>query len=101
MKTIKLGITSLLIVLLGACSSYSTKSFATYEEAAQDATTAINKAKAANYEWRDSRKILSAAEKLNKAGKTNDAMKMVAKAKQQAVLAIAQAEQQASTTGPR
>ena len=38
----------------------------TYEQAVIDATASIDNAKKLNYEWRDSRKILKKAEKLNK-----------------------------------
>lgn len=101
MKSLKLVILTFIIMSLGACSWYSTKSFATYEEAEQDAIAAINMAKSANYEWRDSRKILKAAKKLNTAGKKDAAMKMVAKAKEQATLAMAQAKEQSGVAGPR
>lgn len=100
MKPLKLVILTFIIMSLGACSWFSSKSFATYEEAEQDATAAINKAKSINYEWRDSRKMLKAAKKLNTAGKKDEAMAMVAKAKQQATLALAQAKDQSGVAGP-
>ena len=72
-----------------------------YENAVNDANASIEKAKAVNYEWRDSRKLLKSAEKLNKAGKSSEAIKLVEKAKQQGELAVAQAEQQSGVSGPR
>jgi hypothetical protein len=72
-----------------------------FEDAVKAANVEIDKAKAVNYEWRDSRKILSQAEKLNQEGKTDEAMKLVAKAKNQGEVAVAQAQLQASVTGPR
>ncbi|VAW51474.1 hypothetical protein MNBD_GAMMA06-921 [hydrothermal vent metagenome] len=71
-----------------------------YDDAVKDANASIDSAKAANYEWRDSRKMLKKADKLNKEGKTDKAMKLVTKAKSQGKLAVAQAEQQASVNGP-
>ena len=71
-----------------------------YEAAVKDANASINNAKAVNYEWRDSRKMLKKADKLNKAGKSDDAMKLVEKAKKQGELAVAQADQQSSVHGP-
>ena len=71
-----------------------------YEDAVKDANSSIDKAKAVNYEWRDSRKMLKKANELNKAGKSDDAMKLVAKAKNQGQLAVAQAELQSSVRGP-
>ena len=71
-----------------------------YENAVQDANSSIDKAKAANYEWRDSRKMLKKADKLNKAGKTDEAMKLVATAQKQGELAVAQAELQSGVSGP-
>jgi len=71
-----------------------------YEEAVNDANSSIDKAKAVNYEWRDSRKMLKDADKLNKAGNSDEAMKLVAKAKKQGELAVAQAELQSDVSGP-
>jgi hypothetical protein len=71
-----------------------------YEDAVKEAKISIDNAKAANYEWRDSRKLLEKADKLNKEGKTDEAMKLVAKAKKQGEMAIIQAELQASVSGP-
>jgi hypothetical protein len=70
-----------------------------FDKAAKDATAAIDKAKAANYEWRDSRKILKKAAKAEKAGKHDKAMKLAKKAKQQGIIAVAQAKQQ-KNAGP-
>ena len=44
--------------------------------------------------------LLEKADKLNKQGKTDEAMKLVVKAKEQGELAVAQAELQASVNGP-
>ncbi len=71
-----------------------------YEEAVKEANSSIDNAKAFNYEWRDSRKLLEKADKLNKEGKTDKAMKLVKKAKKQGELAVAQAKLQASVSGP-
>ncbi|HEB93777.1 MAG TPA: hypothetical protein ENI94_10015, partial [Gammaproteobacteria bacterium] len=66
----------------------------TFDEAYKQASLEIDKAKAVNYEWRDSRKLLKKAEKLHKEGKTDKAMKLVAKAREQGQLAVLQAEAQ-------
>lgn len=72
-----------------------------FESAVKEAKIEIDKAKAVNYEWRDSRKMLETAEKLNKEGKTDKAMKLVEQAKMQGQIAVSQAELQSSVNGPR
>lgn len=72
----------------------------TFEEAYRQASLEIDKAKAVNYEWRDSRKLLKKAEKLHKQGKTEKAMELVEKAREQGQLAVMQAKAQSSVTGP-
>ena len=72
----------------------------TYEEAVLDATASINKAKAVNHEWVNSRKLLKKADELYKEGKSDKAMKLVAEAKKQGEMAVLQAELQASVNGP-
>jgi hypothetical protein len=72
-----------------------------YDDAAQEANSSINTARSVNYEWRDSRKMLKQADKLNKADKTDEAMRLVAIAQKQGELAIAQAEMQSGVSGPR
>jgi len=88
--------TALLALLLTPLSSIAGSAF---DKAVKEATVEIDKAKAAGYEWRDSRKILEAAAKAEKAGDHKKAMKMVAEAKQQGILAVAQAAQQ-KNAGP-
>ncbi len=100
MKILKLSTLVILLATTSACASSSTKSYSSYDEAAKDAIASIDKAKSANYEWRDSRKILKKAAALAKEGKTDEAIKMATKAKQQGDLAIAQAKLQSSVTGP-
>jgi len=72
-----------------------------YEEAVKEAKISIDKAKAVNYEWRDSRKFLKKADKLYKQGETDKAMKLVEKAKRQGELAVAQAKRYANVNGPQ
>lgn len=62
-----------------------------FEQAKKEATAEIDNAKAAGYEWRDSRKILKKAEKAEKAGDHEKAMKLAKKAKKQGIDAVAQA----------
>ncbi len=97
MKIIKLSCIS----LLSACLFAPVLSQAgSYDDAVKDANSSIDKAKAVNYEWRDSRKMLKKADGLNKAGKSDEAIKLVEKAKKQGELAVAQAELQSGVNGP-
>jgi hypothetical protein len=90
------------ISVFGACLFTPLLSQAgSFEEAVNQATIEIDKAKAVNHEWRDSRKLLEKAENLNKEGKSDQAMQLVAEAKMQGELAVIQAEDQASVSGPR
>lgn len=72
-----------------------------YEDALKAANASIDQAKAANYEWRDSRKLLKKADELHKEGKTDNAIALINKAKQQGELAVLQAQQQKTVNGPR
>lgn len=100
MKTIKLGLLAFIIATITACGSNDTKSYTNYDDALADVKESIAEAKSANYEWRDTGKLVKKAEKLNAEGKVDDALKTLAKAKEQAVLAVAQAKQQANVAGP-
>ena len=82
---------ALLALLVTPLSSMAGSAF---DKAAKDATAEIDKAKAVGYEWRDSRKILDKAAKAEKAGDHATAMKLAAKAKQQGIIAVAQAKEQ-------
>ncbi len=98
MKIIKLSLislfsASLLSPVLAQASSY--------DDAVKSAKASLDQANAVNYEWRDSRKLLKKADKLNKEGKTDKAMKLVAEAKQQGEMAAAQASLQSGVSGPR
>ena len=98
MKITKLG----LISIVSACLLTPLAGHANdFDNAVKQASSEIDKAKAMNYEWRDSRKLLKQAEKLNKEGKTEKAMKLVKEAKMQGQLAVAQAELQSAVNGPR
>lgn len=98
MKLKKLG----LISIVSACLITPLSGHASdFDTAVKQANNEIDKAKAMNYEWRDSRKLLKQAEKLNKEGKTSEAMKLVKQAKMQGQYAVAQAELQSTVSGPR
>ncbi len=71
-----------------------------FDQAKKEAVAAIDKAKAAGYEWRDSRKILKKAEDAEKAGDHEKALKLANKAKKQGSDAVAQSKTQTSA-GPR
>lgn len=98
MKIKKLSLISIFSVCL--CSPMLSHA-GSFEQAVNQATIEIDKAKAVNYEWRDSRKLLQKAEELNKAGKSEQAMKLVAEAKMQGQVAVAQAKLQSDISGPR
>ena len=98
MKINKLG----LISIISACLFIPLSGQASdFDNAVKQANNEIDKAKAMNYEWRDSRKLLKQAEQLNKEGKTSEALKLVEKARMQGQYAVAQAELQSTVTGPR
>ena len=82
---------ALLALLITPLSSMAASSF---DKAVKEATAEIDKAKAAGFEWRDSRKFLKKAAEAEKSGDHNKAMKLVAKAKKQGILAVAQAHDQ-------
>ena len=90
-----------LITALSAClMSPALAQAGTYEEAVTEAKASINNAKTLNYEWRDSSKLLEKADKLNKEGKSDKALKLLAEAKKQGDMAVVQAKLQASVSGP-
>ncbi len=97
MKTFK-SISIITVCLLAPLSPSYAVSFA---EAVSAATTEIDKAKAVNYEWRDSRKLLKKAAELNKKGDSEKAMKLVTKARKQGQLAANQAKLESAVSGPR
>ena len=70
------------------------------EGAIKGATAEIDKAKALGYEWRDSRKFLKKALQAEKDGDHKKAMKLANKARQQGIIAVSQANQQANVQGP-
>jgi len=89
--------------LLSGCSYFSADdspaaSLESYNSAVADAKNSLKTAAAANYEWRDSGKILKKAEKAAKAGDFETAIKLVNQAKQQGDLALAQSKEQAHPT---
>ncbi len=96
MKISVLTISACLVALL------STPVFAAggFDEAVQTANAEIDKAKAAGYEWRDSRKLLKQAGKAETSGNHGKAMKLADKARQQGITAVAQAKKQANA-GPQ
>ena len=90
-----IALASLLTVSLPASAANQSE----YNKAAASAKAAISKAKAAKFEWRDSGKILKAADKAAKAGDYKKAVKLATKARHQGELALAQSKTQAGA-GP-
>ena len=85
-------------VLVSGCASYSTANAATqenYNAALADAKSSLQLASKANYEWRDSGKILKKADTAAKSGDYRTAMKLVNQAKNQGDYALAQSKDQA------
>jgi hypothetical protein len=84
------------------CASYETKEASpekNYANAVASAKISIKKATKMRFEWRDSKKILKAADKAAKAGDYTKAIKLANKAARQGELAVTQAEAQ-KNAGP-
>ncbi len=98
------GIALATLLLSGCATTGSSDSTAatleSYKTAVTAAQTSIKTAKKANYEWRDSGKILKKAAKAAKSGDFDKALKLANKAKRQGEIALAQAKSQANA-GPR
>ncbi|VAW61080.1 hypothetical protein MNBD_GAMMA11-3279 [hydrothermal vent metagenome] len=84
----------------GATMAEAPASLETYQAALSDARASLKTAKSANYEWRDSGKLLKKAAKAAKAGDYETAIKLTRKAERQGKLALAQSRNQANA-GPR
>ncbi len=88
-----LSVALLSLGLITGCASTEEASDSSSAEKAIAAAKAANaEAKAVNYEWRDTGKIIKKAEKKLAAGDEDGALKLANKAKAQAVTAVAQAE---------
>jgi len=79
-------------LITGCASTDETSDSSSAEQAIADAKAANAEAKAVNYEWRDTGKIIKKAEKKLAGGDEEGAIKLANKAKAQAVTAVAQAE---------
>lgn len=96
---------ALATLLLSGCSttsssgSASTATQESYDAVVVAAKSSIKIAKSANYEWRDSSKILKKADKAAKSGDFEKATKLANKAKRQGELALAQSKTEANA-GP-
>ena len=85
--------------LLSFSLSATAASKSDYDKAAADAKAAIAAAAAADYEWRDSGKMLKEADKIASGGDYAKAIILAKKAKRQGDLAVAQSKAQAGA-GP-
>lgn len=84
--------TALLTVgLITGCASGGGVDASAATQAIASAKTANAKAKAVNYEWRDTGKFIAQAEKKLKAGDTDGALALANKAMKQANIAVTQA----------
>ena len=97
MKTLKFISITTAFLLAPLTPSYAVS----FADAVSAATAEIDKAKAVNYEWRDSRKLLKKAAELNKKGDSEKAMKLVTQARKQGQLAANQAKLESGVSGPR
>ncbi|VAW71042.1 hypothetical protein MNBD_GAMMA09-118 [hydrothermal vent metagenome] len=84
----------------GSTVANETATPSSYQAALTDAQSALKKAKKANYEWRDSGKMLKKAAKAAKAGDYETAVKLAKKAQRQGEMALVQSKEQANA-GPR
>ncbi len=80
--------------LITGCASTGDAESVSAEQAIAEAKTANAAAKAVNYEWRDTGKVIKKAEAKLKAGDDAAAIKLANKAKKQAEIAVAQAEEE-------
>jgi hypothetical protein len=87
---------AILALLTSPLMSMASTSF---DQAQKEAVAEIDKAKAAGYEWRDSRGILKKAEAAEKAGDHEKALKLAKQAKKQGIDAVAQSKTQ-TNAGP-
>lgn len=79
-------------LITGCASTDEVSDSTSAEQAISDAKAANAEAKAVNYEWRDTGKLIKKAEKKLADGDEAGAIKLANKAKAQAVIAVAQAE---------
>lgn len=87
------GVALLSLGLVTGCASTDEASDSiSAEQAIADAKAANAEAKAANYEWRDTGKFIKQAEKKLADGDEEGAIKLANKAKNQATIAVAQAD---------
>lgn len=89
-----LSVALLSLSLITGCASTGDAESVSAEQAIAEAKTANAAAKAANYEWRDTGKIIKEAEAKLAAGDEEAAIALANKAKAQAEDAIAQAEEE-------
>ena len=87
-------------ILLAGCASTGTANATQedYNAAVADAKKSLKIANDADYEWRDSGKLLKKADKAAKAGDYVTATKLAKKAGKQGVIALAQSKEQAHAT---
>ncbi|MCK5662982.1 MAG: hypothetical protein KAI17_05820 [Thiotrichaceae bacterium] len=92
----------LALVLVAGCASYGTANATQkdYNVAVAEAKKSLKIANSANYEWRDSGKILGKAEKSAESGDFPTATKLANQAEHQGILALAQSKEQ-ENAGPR
>jgi len=79
-------------LITGCASTDEASDEVTAAQAIADAKAANAEAKALNYEWRDTGKLIAKAEKALEGGNEEEAIKLANKAKEQATIAVAQAE---------
>lgn len=98
MKMVRILTTLGITLIAASCASTATgpsvsteESKAAFQSALDDAKAEYKKADATGYAWRDTSEMIKEAEKAMKDGDADKAMKLVAQAKKQSVMAIEQA----------
>lgn len=97
MKAPKLVLISAILAL--SVAPLAAQAGSDYEAVKKAAVIEIDKAKAAGFEWRDSRKLLKKADEAAKKGDMKKALKLANMARAQGIAAVAQAESQ-KNAGP-
>lgn len=101
-KTLVAAAVAMMVMNAGVHAAGHAKAAPADASAAIEAAKKANKAaKAVGYEWRDTGKMIKKAEKLAKAGKTAEAVKLANTAKQQGELAQDQYKREWERAAPR
>ncbi len=90
----KLALFAAIVFTLSGCAAMKTTKMVDFQTLVKETEAAIEQAAAVRNEWRDTRKIFKKGLEAEKAGKREQAIKLIQKAKKQAELAVQQAKSQ-------